>query len=293
MNTKLTSSFLRRASASLAVFGLLSAFFIGSPDARAQSGEKFYFWVTGAGESFVIEVDAQMADTIRTAWKSKAITVRGQIAAGAAEYNKDYQSPTHRVWNWHFASVEGVVDLNSLFPQCECPYLKATPSQIDANPDEWIKQNGTYYSPILFAIVAEIDPSKKDAVANVSNRGLSGAGERTLITGLIVSGGQPRNIVVRALGPSLSSSGIQQAAANPKLVVFRGSQKLATNADWKTDARANSLAQNYPSLAPTNDKEAAMLLTLLPGSYTLQGINEDGTEGIMLLEAYDVDSTIP
>jgi len=50
------------------------------------------------------------------------------------------------------------------------------------------------------------------------------------------------------------------------------------------------LSAEYPSLVPENDKEAAPLLTLLPGAYTLHGINEDGTEGIMLHEAYDVDA---
>jgi len=87
----------------------------------------------------------------------------------------------------------------------------------------------------------------------------------------------------------LNANGIQQVAANPKIVIYKGSTRVATNTDWKTDIRSNSLAQNYPSLAPTNDKEAALLLTLFPGNYTVQGINEDGTEGILLLEAYDVD----
>jgi hypothetical protein len=144
-----------------------------------------------------------------------------------------------------------------------------------------------------YFIGAQIDPSKTDAMANVSNRGVAGAGERKLITGLIVTGGTPRNIVVRALGPSLTGAGVQQAAANPKIEVYHGSNRIASNADWKSDPRANSFAQNYPSLIPSNDKEAALWLTLLPGTYTLQGSNEDGTEGIILLEAYDVDSTGP
>jgi hypothetical protein len=127
----------------------------------------------------------------------------------------------------------------------------------------------------------------------VSNRGLTGAGEKTLIAGFIVNGGEPRNIVVRGLGPSLSASGIQQVAGNPRIVVFQGSTAIAGNGDWKKDLRADELNQKYPALAPSNDNEAAMLLTLLPGTYTLQGINENGTEGIMLLEAYDVDSAIP
>ena len=130
-------------------------------------------------------------------------------------------------------------------------------------------------------------------MANVSNRGITGPGERTLITGLIIKGGEPRTVVVRALGPSLSSSGLQQVAGNPRLVVHREGALLTSNSDWKVALRADELAQKYPMLAPSNDKEAALLLTLLPGSYTLKGINEDGTEGIVLLEAYDVDSSLP
>jgi hypothetical protein len=131
-------------------------------------------------------------------------------------------------------------------------------------------------------------------MANVSNRGLTGAGEKRLITGFIITGGEPRNLVVRAMGPSLSAAGVQQVAANPRLELYSPSgQRIATNADWKSDHRASQLSGSYPSLAPSNDKEAAMLLTLLPGAYTLQGVNEDGTEGIMLLEAYDVDSVAP
>jgi hypothetical protein len=113
-----------------------------------------------------------------------------------------------------------------------------------------------------------------------------------LISGFIVKGGEPRNIVIRGLGPSLTANGIQQAAGNPKIDVYQGSQKMATNTDWKTDRRVQELTQNYPSLQPSNDKEAALLLTLLPGAYTVQGINEDGTDGVMVLEVYDVDANL-
>jgi hypothetical protein len=219
--------------------------------------------------------------------------VGGRIAAGSVDYNKNYHAPGHPVWNWHYTEI-GVFDFyKTLFPACECPFLIANPSDIAANPQEWIRQNGNGYTPIRYEIIRRIDPSQQTSMANVSNRGLSGAGERTLITGLIIKGGEPRNVVVRALGPSLSSSGIQEAAANPRLVVHREGQPLTGNFDWKADSRAGELAQKYPTLVPSNDKEAAQLLTLLPGAYTLQGINEDGTEGILLLEAYDVDTALP
>lgn len=270
---------------------------------EAQSSGPFYYWV-GPGsvygrppvppQSFVIEVDSAQAAEIEAIFSERGRPgVGGRIAAGSVDYNKDYYSPDHRVWNWHYIE-EGIFDFNkTLFPACECPSLVANPSDIDANPGEWIRQNGNIYTPIRYHIIRRIDPSQRTSMANVSNRGLTGTGERTLITGFIINGGEPRNIVVRALGPSLSSSGIQQPAANPRLVVHREGTVLTDNSDWKQDSRADELLQKYPTLAPSNDKEAALLLTLLPGSYTLQGINEEGTEGVMLLEAYDVDSSLP
>lgn len=266
----------------------------------AQTPGTFYYWVasrgttpTGARQSFVIAADATKAAQIEAIFtKGGRPGLGGYIVPGAVDYNKDYFSPDHRVWNWHNTEFS-IFDFNETgFPACMCPFLIANPSEIAADPEEWIKQNNVY-TPIGYDIVHRIDPSRKTSVANVSNRGLTGGGERTLITGLIITGGEPRSVVVRALGPSLSSSGIQEVAANPRLVVHREGEPVASNSDWKQDSRADELKQKYPSLAPATDKEAALLLTLLPGAYTLQGVNEDGTEGIVLLEAYDVDSSTP
>ena len=282
---------------------LLSAVLLTAPNlARAQSPATFYYWLTpgpfrapSPPQSFVVAVDSVKAAEIEAIFsKGGRPGLSGKIAPGSVDYNKDYYTADHRVWNWHFTVVEQVFDFNeTLFPACECPSLIARPSDIAANPEEWIRQNGNIYTPEYFEIRRRIDPAQRDSVVNVSNRGLTGAGERTLITGLIIKGGEPRNIVVRALGPSLSSSGIQQVAGNPRLVVHQEGKVIAANADWKTDSRAGELSENYSTLTPSNDQEAALLLTLLPGTYTLQGINEDGTEGIVLLEAYDVDSTLP
>ncbi len=76
---------------------------------------------------------------------------------------------------------------------------------------------------------------------------------------------------------------------NPKLDLFRGSYNIISNTDWKASAGSDAMAELYPALAPTDDREAALLLTLIPGAYTVKGSTEDGSEGIELLEVYDVD----
>lgn len=285
-----------RCLAAVTIF--CAAFLSPRTTATAQSTEKFYYLVapkySPPDQSFVIEVSATQSAEIEAILKIGSTPgFGGTIAGGSVEYNRNYYAPGQPLWNWHVASVNQIFDFAStLFIACMCPDLIAKPSEIAANPEEWIRQNGNRYTPTSFSIQRRIDPANRDAVANVSNRGLAGQGERKLITGLIITGGTPRNIVVRALGPSLGAAGVRQAAGNPKLEVFQGAVRIATNADWKDDARANLLAQNFPALVPGNDKEAAVWLTLYPGTYTIQASTEDATEGIVLIEAYDVDNVV-
>lgn len=282
----------------------LAVFLTARPSAHAQSADKFYYWVgliypTGSPppkqDSFVIEVDATQKSQINAILsQGHPAQFDGHIAAGSASYNKNYNAPGHPAWDWHFTSIDKIYDNSaSGIPVVDGDrqdnyYSYA--SEIAADPNAWIARNGDYYYPLRYAIVRQLDPSQRDALANVSNRGFAGSGEKALIAGFIIAGGEPRNVVMRALGPSLAAAGVQQYATNPRIDIFDASgNRLTPNDDWKTDARANDLAQNYPSLAPKNDKEAARLATLLPGNYTVQGTNVDGTDGVILLEAYDVD----
>jgi hypothetical protein len=187
------------------------------------------------------------------------------------------------------AVVDSIFDFNrTVFPAVVLPAYDAHPSDIAADPPRWLQQNGPGYGPRKYWIRREVDPAQKTALANVSNRGFTGAAEKTLIAGFIVKGGEPRNVVVRALGPSLAAHGVAQTVPNPKLEVYGGSSRFASNADWQTDPRAQTLRTAHPGLVPQNEREAAVLLTLPPGAYTVHGLSEDGTEGVTLLEVYDV-----
>ncbi len=272
------------------------------PVANAQSPGEFYFWVDFIAstatrprpQSFVIEVDSvKKAEIEALRSQGKTVGFTGRVEATAVSYNRNYYLPMGTpAWNWHVASVNEIRELHYDPFGDTTIYLPrdGSPSDIESDPEQWVQEYGGYVGFERYAIRSEIDPAQSDAVVNVSNRGVTGTGEKTLITGLIIAGGEPRNVVVRALGPSLMTKGVQQAASNPKIAVYRGSTVVASNADWRADARANSLHNSYPALIPENEKEAAFLLTLLPGAYTLHGLNEDGTEGVILLEAYDVDA---
>ena len=72
---------------------------------------------------------------------------------------------------------------------------------------------------------------------NLSTRGLVSVGDNVLIGGFIVTGTDPKRIVLRALGPSLSGFGLSDVLADPVLSVYNSSGTLiASNDNWQSDA---------------------------------------------------------
>ncbi|MFZ1219047.1 MAG: hypothetical protein WAO00_07120 [Chthoniobacterales bacterium] len=127
-------------------------------------------------------------------------------------------------------------------------------------------------------------------LGNISTRAFVSTGENIVIAGVVLSGGgEPDRIVLRGIGPSLAPGSFPTGAvlANPTLELRNedGTLVLANN-DWQDDSvRAAELTA--AGLAPANDLESAITVTLPPGSYTalLAGLNS-GT-GVGLIEIYD------
>ncbi len=126
---------------------------------------------------------------------------------------------------------------------------------------------------------------------NLSARGTVAGGERALIGGFIVTGTEDKKVLLRALGPSLSASGISGALADPVLTVIDSSGSIvATNDGWESDASAAEITA--AGLAPTDPLEAATIQTFAPGAYTVVATGKDDTSGISLLEAYDLSAEL-
>lgn len=130
-------------------------------------------------------------------------------------------------------------------------------------------------------------PTVGPQALNLSTRGNISSGDNALIGGLIVSGIGPKKVVLRALGPSLSNSGLSGTLADPVLTLFDATGTvIATNDDWASDPGAAELTAG--GLAPTNSLESATVQSLEPGSYTVVVTGKDSTPGIGLVEAYDL-----
>jgi matrixin len=135
----------------------------------------------------------------------------------------------------------------------------------------------------------ELD-STATRLVNVSTRGRVGVGDDVLIGGLIVTGGNSKTVIVRALGPSLGTGAHPLAGVlvNPVLELHDGSGNLlSSNDDWVNSPQHAAIVAS--GLAPPNSLESAILTTLRPGNYTaiVRGVNS--ATGIGLVEVYDLD----
>jgi hypothetical protein len=114
-------------------------------------------------------------------------------------------------------------------------------------------------------------------------------GQHVGIAGFVISGSTSKKIIVRALGPTLAQFDVPGVLQNPALALYDSSSNLiASNDNWKSSQQTEIQASGY---APGDDREAAILQTFPPGSYTaiVRGVN--ATVGVALLEVYDLDQS--
>jgi hypothetical protein len=121
-------------------------------------------------------------------------------------------------------------------------------------------------------------------LGNVSTRGLVGTGDNAVISGFIVGSGANPAVLVMGMGPSLGSAGITNPLADPTLELHDGNGGLiAENNDWK-DTQPELIAAT--GLAPSNDREAAIMAWLAPGNYTAIMEGNNATTGVGLVQIF-------
>jgi hypothetical protein len=131
-------------------------------------------------------------------------------------------------------------------------------------------------------------------LVNVSARAQVGSGAGLLIAGFTLSGEVARTLLIRALGPTLGGLGVTGALANPRLEIFASgaSAPQTTNDDWGSAANAAQIATTSANVGafPLNadSRDAVVLVSLAPGSYTAQVSGIGNTSGNALVEIYEV-----
>jgi uncharacterized protein YjdB len=138
---------------------------------------------------------------------------------------------------------------------------------------------------------ASVNPTAEDQrLVSIASRGTVSLGDGALIGGFIVVGNAPKTLLIRGIGPTLTSFGVVGALADPVLTIYDGSEALATNAGWANSAAFATAATQAGAFALTaGSRDAALLVTLKPGSYTAQvKAAQSASSGVALIEIYEV-----
>jgi len=225
------------------------------------------FGVTGALADPKLELynstNAKISENDDWAGNAQVASVGGQVGAfaygsatskDAALYNPTFASGTYSVWITGATGGTGV----------------ALAEIYDATP-------GANYTP------------GTPRLTNVSARTQVGTGGDILIAGFSLSGQTSKTVLIRAIGPTLGAFGVPGALVNPKLELFRGTTRISENDDWGgAPATANSFFSVGAFALPSNSRDAVLLVTLAPGSYTAQVSGVGDTTGVALVEVYEI-----
>jgi len=207
--------------------------------------------------------------------------------------------------NWNDGS--NVAEMNAVTKQIGAAALETNDTQssallLDLQPGAYtfIARGKNDASGIVLLEVFDADASVDGAkLVNIATRAYSKAGDGVTIGGFVISGSAPKQILLRALGPTLTKFGIGEAdvLTDPTIELHdasHGNVIVATNDNWGDNANAAPIGLvatriGASPIDPTDAKSAALLLTLDPGVYTFVASGKANSSGVVLVEIYDAD----
>jgi hypothetical protein len=140
---------------------------------------------------------------------------------------------------------------------------------------------------------AQVTPVASRPFSNLSVRGHAGSGNETLTAGFTIDT-NPKQVLVRGIGPQLAAFGVSGPLADPRIVLFDGlGRAIANNDNW---VGAGTMAAQLADAAakvgafplPTGSRDAALIRVLPPGAYTVQVSGVGETAGIAVVEVFHV-----
>ncbi len=182
-------------------------------------------------------------------------------------------------WKKHEAAVRatGVAPTNDL--------ESALVATLDPGSYTAVVRGAKKSSGVALVELYDLNPTSSQ-IANISTRGRVDGAKNQLIGGFIVGAESNAQLMVRALGPSLSSGGVAGALGNPALTLYDSEGTVVQQDDnWRGRQEAD-IANS--GIAPSSDKEAAVIASLPPGNYTAVVEGSGGGSGVALVEIYNL-----
>jgi hypothetical protein len=245
----------------------------------ANAGE-----IVSAAYSFTIDlnVSRQVTYTVRG-----SATVLGSprnfnktetVLPGLHQYSGTIQAPTSFPFSTS-GTFTGTLSLDFGAPASNATALSAAPGTLNVS----IQQTG-----FQLASTAATTPPPSRAL-NISTRLAVATGDNVLIGGFIITGTDPKKVIIRGMGPSLTGAGV--TLSDPTLELHQGNTTLATNDNWKINDQTQQSQEadiRATTIQPNNDLESALIATLSPGNYTAILAGKNGGTGAGLVEVYDL-----
>jgi hypothetical protein len=166
---------------------------------------------------------------------------------------------------------------------------------VDLPPGQYTAQAAGTSGTTGIALVElyDADPGTPTArLGNIATRGYVGTGADIIAAGFVIAGTGSRSVLVRAVGPTLAGFGVTGALADPQLAIYRGTEAILANDDWSTGSTAAATAATAAQLGafalPAGSKDAAFVVSLPAGAYTVQVRGAGTSAGVALVELYEV-----
>ena len=135
---------------------------------------------------------------------------------------------------------------------------------------------------------AQLVPDVPSQFLNISTRMRVLTGNNVLIGGFIVTGSEPKKVIVRGIGPSLAAAGLPGALADPTLELKQNSTTVAANDNWKE----HQAEVEQTTIPPSHDLESAIVATLNPGAYTVILAGRNQGTGVGVVEIFDLSQGV-
>ncbi|MBE2213414.1 MAG: immunoglobulin domain-containing protein [Opitutaceae bacterium] len=131
-------------------------------------------------------------------------------------------------------------------------------------------------------------------LVNLSARARTAPGDAALIAGFVIGGSGSKELLLRAVGPSLAARGVGDCAPNPRLVLTTvDGRPIAHAINWSVAPRRTAIAAAAVRVGafalPDDSHDAALLVSLPAGAYTALADDRYGEAGVVLIELYDLN----
>ena len=250
-------------------------------------GEFFGTYPMGWGPVLVLNPTASIPINIATQPAAQTVSPGGTLTLTVAATST---APLSYQWYKDGSALSGATSAT---------YTVASASHYDAGNYYVVVSNSS--SSVASATVAVTVPTGSTLV-NISTRAYCSTGNNVTIGGFVVDGSAAKKVLIRAVGPSLTNSGIgaTEVLADPHVSVYRytnGAFALfASNDNWTDNSAAiAALATQVGAQAflASDTTSSGLILTLPPGVYSFIVGGNNNTSGIVLLEVYDADTGTP